>query len=126
MVGSLLLLVNGLRPDISFTVNQVAKNCCDLHTANWNACKRILRYLSATKDYGILYSSMSPDIIIKNMTNMPLPTAYFDSIDDCDSYRGWILAKTTVVLKEALVSLMSLVIMVILNELINNMEYIET
>ena len=44
-----------------------------------NACKRILRYLLSTKDYGILYSSVNPDVTSKDMTNMPLPTAYFSS-----------------------------------------------
>ena len=42
VVGSLLWLANGSRPDISFAVNQVAKYCCDPRTAHWKACKRIL------------------------------------------------------------------------------------
>ena len=79
VVGSLLWLANGSRPDISFAVNQVAKYCCDPRVAHWNACKRILRYLSTTQDYGILYSSVNTDVTSKDMKNMPLPTAYFAS-----------------------------------------------
>ena len=41
VVGSLLWLANGTRPDIFFAVNQVAKCCCDSPVAHWNACKRI-------------------------------------------------------------------------------------
>ena len=39
-----------------FAVNQVAKYCFDPHAAHWIAGKKILRYLSSTQDYGILYS----------------------------------------------------------------------
>ena len=66
VMGSLLWLANGTRPDISFAANQVAKYCCDSHVAYWNACKRILRYLSESADFGIHYSSVSL-----------LPTTYF-------------------------------------------------
>ena len=79
MAGSLLWLANGSRPDISFAVNQVGKYCCDPRNAHWNACKRILRYLSSTQDYGILYSSVNADVPSKDMKNMPLPTAFFSS-----------------------------------------------
>ena len=77
VVGSLLWLADGSRPEISFTVYQVAKYCCDPRTAHWNACKKILHYLSSTQDYGILYSSVNADVTPKEMKNMPLPTAYF-------------------------------------------------
>ena len=54
VVGSLLWLANGTRPENSFAINQVAKFCCDPRIAHWNACKRILRNLSETSDYGTL------------------------------------------------------------------------
>ena len=79
VVGLLLWFANRSRPDISFAVYQVAKYCCDPRTAHWNACKRILRNLSSTQDYGILYSSVNADITSKDMKNMPLFTAYFSS-----------------------------------------------
>ena len=41
VVASLLWLANKSRPDISLTVNQVAKFCCDPHTTHWNAYKWI-------------------------------------------------------------------------------------
>ena len=79
MVGSLLWLANGSWPDISFAFNQMAKYCCDHRTTHWNACKRILRYLSSTQYYGILYSSVNADVTSKDMKDMPLPTAYFSA-----------------------------------------------
>ena len=79
VVGSLLWLANGLRLDISFVVNQAAKYCCDPRTAHLNACKRILRYMSSTQNYSLLYSSVNADVTAKDMQNMPLPTAHFSS-----------------------------------------------
>ena len=79
MVGSLLWLANGTRPDISFAVNQVAKDCCDPRVALWNACKRILRYLSETADFGVHYSSVSPQTKSTDMKDMQIPTAFFSS-----------------------------------------------
>ena len=75
VVGSLLWLANGTRPDISVAVNQVARNCCDPRVAHWNACKRILRYLSETSDFGIHYSAASPNGSSTDMKGMPLPTS---------------------------------------------------
>ena len=66
MVGSLLWLANGARPDIPFAVNHVAKCCRDPRTAHWNAYKRILRYLSSTQNNGILYSAVNPDVMPKD------------------------------------------------------------
>ena len=79
MVGSLLLLASGTRPDISFDVNEVAKYCRDPRVAYWNACKRILWYLSENFDSGIRYSALSPNTSSTDMTDVPLPTAYFAS-----------------------------------------------
>ena len=68
--GSLIWLANGSRPDISFAVNQAAECYCDPRSAYWNACKWILRYLSSTQDYGIMYSAVSTDVTSKDMTNI--------------------------------------------------------
>ena len=64
-----------IEADIFFVSNQVTKSCCDPCMAHWRACKRILRYLSLTQDYRVLYSSVNPDVISKDMKNMSLPAA---------------------------------------------------
>ena len=43
--------------------------------AHWKACKRILRYLAGTMDYGIKYSAASLKAFGKSM----MPQGYFDS-----------------------------------------------
>ena len=68
VVGSLLFLANGSRPDISFAFNQAVKFCCDPRSAHWNAYERIHRFLSSTQDSGILYSSVNTDVTSKDMT----------------------------------------------------------
>ena len=64
----------GTRPDIAYAVSQVAKFSSSPRLAHWNACKRILRYLSGTVDYGIRYNKQSAlDTVQKDL----LPTGYF-------------------------------------------------
>jgi hypothetical protein len=64
----------GTRPDIAYAVSQVAKYSASPRMAHWNACKRILRYLSGTVDYGIRYNKQSAlDTVQKDL----LPTGYF-------------------------------------------------
>lgn len=57
VVGSLIYLAVGTRPDISFAVSYVSRfleNPANIHVT---AVKRILRYLNGTSNYGILFSS---------------------------------------------------------------------
>ena len=84
MVGSLLWPANKSRPAISFAVNQSAKYYCNPRTAYWNTCKRILRYISSTQGYGILYSAMCADVTSKDIKKMPPPAAYFLSLRPLD------------------------------------------
>ena len=58
-VGSLLYLSSATRPDITFTVNNVAK-CSEKPTKeHWSAVKRIFRYLKGTVNYGLQYSRVA-------------------------------------------------------------------
>ena len=57
VVGSLLYLSTGTRPDITFAMSNVAKFCSDPTKQHWTAVKRILRYLKGTTDLGLLYTS---------------------------------------------------------------------
>lgn len=55
LVGALLYLVQGTRPDIAFSVTNVSRfnNCHG--KAHWAAAKRILRYLKGTIDFKLRY-----------------------------------------------------------------------
>ena len=55
-VGSLLYLSGWTRPDISFSVSNVARFCSCPTKEHWTAVKRIFRYLKGTSNYGLLYS----------------------------------------------------------------------
>ena len=56
-VGSLLYLSTRTRPDIAFTVSNVAKFSSKPTKTHWTAVKRILRYLKGTTSYGLLYNT---------------------------------------------------------------------
>lgn len=58
-VGSLLYLVQGTRPDIAFAVSDVSRFNSNPGKAHWVAVKRVLRYLKATSDYKLFYTSDS-------------------------------------------------------------------
>lgn len=54
-VGSLLYLVQGTRPDITFAVNDVSRFNANFGNSHWAAVKRIFRYLQGTVDYKLVY-----------------------------------------------------------------------
>lgn len=55
-VGSLLFLATVSRPDIAFSVNSVSKFLNNYSAEHCYAVKRIIRYVSGTIEYGIMYS----------------------------------------------------------------------
>jgi hypothetical protein len=55
VVGSLLWLANGTRPDIAFAVNQVARYMESPGPEHWEAVLRILRYLKGTQHLGLVF-----------------------------------------------------------------------
>ena len=63
VIGSLLWLSLGTRPDIAYAVSQVAKFCSNPGPEHWKAVIRILRYLHGTRTLGLTYSADSMDKI---------------------------------------------------------------
>ncbi|XP_058726396.1 secreted RxLR effector protein 161-like [Vicia villosa] len=55
MIGSLLYLIAS-RPDIAFTVGVCARYQAEPKVSHINQVKRILKYVSGTSDYGMLYT----------------------------------------------------------------------
>jgi len=65
IVGSLLYLSNKTRPDLSFSVNNASRYVSNPTAEDIIKIKRILRYLKATVDLGIFYSSQrTPEMSI--------------------------------------------------------------
>ena len=62
-VGALIYLTTHTRPDIAFAVGQVSRFCNKPSETHWSAVKRIFRYLSGTKHFGLLYQCCEDDLI---------------------------------------------------------------
>ncbi|BBH05089.1 Disease resistance protein CC-NBS-LRR class family [Prunus dulcis] len=58
-IGALLYLAQCTRPDISFSVNLLARYSSAPTWRHWTGIKHVLRYLRGTTDMGLFYSSES-------------------------------------------------------------------
>jgi hypothetical protein len=59
IIGSLLYITLGTRPDIAFAVIKLSRFASNPSTEHITAAKRVLRYLKSTIDYSITYSNTS-------------------------------------------------------------------
>ena len=55
VLGSLLFLSTSTRPDISTAVSMLGKFAASPLPRHWNAMKHVIRYLSGTQDYGLVF-----------------------------------------------------------------------
>ena len=55
VVGSLMYIANGTRPDIAFSVNIVSRNQDKYTIDDYTKVKRILKYLQGTKHMGLIF-----------------------------------------------------------------------
>jgi hypothetical protein len=58
-IGSLMYLMVGTRPDIAFAVSQLSKYVESPTLLQWNAVKRVMRYIKKTLNHGLSYTSSS-------------------------------------------------------------------
>ena len=63
LVGSLMHLSVTVRPDISYAVGALSRYLASPTMVHWQAAKGVLRYLSGTADYGIIYAPSSPGLM---------------------------------------------------------------
>lgn len=63
LVGSLSYLAQATRPDIAFATNYLSQFNNNFNESHWQMAKRVLRYLSGTKDVGITYSACGSQIV---------------------------------------------------------------
>ena len=70
VIGSLMYLTAGTRPDIAFAVGRLCRFADCPTWEHWTAAKRVLRYIAGTKTMGITYDGVKHDLD---------PVAYCDS-----------------------------------------------
>jgi ribonuclease HI len=58
-IGALIYLANNTRPDISFSVNLLARYSSTPTQRHWNGIKHVLRYLRGTMDMGLFYPKVT-------------------------------------------------------------------
>lgn len=63
LIGALMYIAVGTRPDIANTVSRLAQFVNEPNNQHWAAAKRVLRYLSGTKHIGLLYTRTNESII---------------------------------------------------------------
>lgn len=72
LVGSVMYLILGTRPDISFAVSLLSRHMSGIGVEQWQAAIRLLRYLKGTEHYTIHLGHVSHDTEI-------LPVVYSDA-----------------------------------------------
>ncbi|KAL8124885.1 hypothetical protein AgCh_012520 [Apium graveolens] len=62
-IGALMYLANNTRPDITFSVNLLARHSNAPTWRHWYGVKHIFRYLRGTTDMGLFYSNKSKAVL---------------------------------------------------------------
>ncbi|KAJ7560799.1 hypothetical protein O6H91_04G146800 [Diphasiastrum complanatum] len=62
LIGSLIWLTI-TRPDLSYCVHKLSQFMQDPKIQHWKMAKRVLRYVSSTQDYGLLYKNEDLNIV---------------------------------------------------------------
>jgi hypothetical protein len=93
IVGSLMYLAVGTRPDLAFLTHELSKFVTNPGPKHWGAAKNGLRYLKGTKDFslrlGLKKTHNNCNIEVKEMSLRGLSDADFaNSIDDRRSIGG--------------------------------------
>ncbi|KAL0392270.1 UNVERIFIED_CONTAM: Retrovirus-related Pol polyprotein from transposon TNT 1-94 [Sesamum radiatum] len=56
IIGSLMYIMNGTRPDIAYAVNKLSRFTSNPSKDHWKGLIRVLRYLKYTSNYGLHYT----------------------------------------------------------------------
>jgi len=86
LLGELQFIANATRPDIAFAVNRLASYTANPSMQHQTALKRILRYLSGTRTYGITYKTPPESTV----TFMGFADAAFANREDGKSTTGYV------------------------------------
>ena len=60
VIGSLMYLLVGSRPDLAFAIGKLSQHAESPSKFHWISDKRVLRYLKSTRYYGIAFDGNKP------------------------------------------------------------------
>jgi hypothetical protein len=87
IIGSLMYLMTGTRPDIAYAVQSVSRYLNCPGEAHMKAAKRILRYIKGTSDHGILYDGK----LEKENIEAYVDSDYAKEVDGRRSTSGYVM-----------------------------------
>ncbi|KAI0992679.1 hypothetical protein K3495_g15506, partial [Podosphaera aphanis] len=85
IIGSIMYLVSGTRPDLAYTITHLSQFNSDPSQSHFNAAKRVLRYLKGTKNLMLHYKFNSP----LNLNGF-CDASYGNCLDTRRSFSGYI------------------------------------
>jgi hypothetical protein len=85
IIGSLMYLVTGTRPDLAYTITHLSQFNTNPSDTHFTAAKRVLRYLQGTKEFALFYPWNSP-LKLTGYTD----ASYGNDIDSRRSFSGYI------------------------------------
>jgi hypothetical protein len=99
LVGSLMYLVRGTRPDIANAVRELSKFLSCYNKTHWRAAQRVLKYLKGTSKYGLVYDGTCKEIVYELYTD----ASFANANEDRRSVTGYvaILADACITWKSA-------------------------
>ena len=59
VIGSLMYLMICTRPDLGFAVGRLSQYCEEPLSRQWNAVKRVYRYVKGTQNMGVVHNAKS-------------------------------------------------------------------
>ena len=85
MIGSVMYLVSGTRPDLAYTISHLSQYNTDPTVAHLQAIKRVLRYLKGTRNLKLIYKFKNP-IILHGFCD----ASYGNCLDTRRSFSGYV------------------------------------
>ena len=89
LIGSLMYLAIGTRPDIAFTVNKLAQFTSNPKKMHWTAAKRVFRYLKYTRHHTLTYGG--DDDILHTDLNIFCDADWATDTSDRKSISGYVI-----------------------------------
>ena len=95
LIGELQFIANATRPDIAYAISRLSAFTANPTMQHVTALKRVLRYLSGTRTYGITYC----DVLDHPNYFHGYADASFASTDDYKSITGYVFKMASVTLQ---------------------------